>query len=184
MLTVILFSIQNYGLSSENNWIVVSRGGEDTTYFDIQFVGKKGWIVGWKWDVGGIILHTEDRGNTWTEQIIEENAKYGFRALYFIDENEGWVVGGGSFDFNKRISKIPDIYHTTDGGNTWAPIPQRIINSAFKGSVQWENLREDCYLLYSRKEPTIPIVPMYNPTSFTMELSLGLTLMVPKSARI
>ena len=69
-----------------------------------------GWAVGMK------IWKTEDGGNTWTEQLnvdsIYHSQAYG---LYFYNENEGFVVGGGrSSTADKNL-----VLHTLDGGGTW-----------------------------------------------------------------
>jgi len=65
-----------------------------------------------------IILHTSDGGETWTYQLYGAWG-YCFHDVTFIDENNGWVVGG---EHN---------YHTTDGGLHWylqtVPLPAAVM---------------------------------------------------------
>jgi photosystem II stability/assembly factor-like uncharacterized protein len=62
---------------------------------------KRGWAVG---DMG-LILHTEDGGETWAKLApIPDNS---LNDVVFIDQN-GWVVGEGG-----------TILHTQDGGKNW-----------------------------------------------------------------
>ena len=54
----------------------------------------------------GIILTTDDGGDTWTSQRC-----YGYANLskvYFADENRGWIIGDSGTAFA-----------TQDGGKTW-----------------------------------------------------------------
>ncbi len=62
----------------------------------------------------GTLLKTTDSGQTWGKMI--DSTSGSFRAVHFIDEREGWVVGGKSFFDNFELNKI---LHTTDGGNSW-----------------------------------------------------------------
>ena len=145
-LLLIYLSIPNCVLSSQTDWIIVNKGADDTTmYTDMQFIGKNGWIVGSKWNIGGVILRTTDGGNKWSEDINKSVDIYGFRAVHFINENEGWVVSGGEFDLGKKESKEPYIFHTINGGDTWTPMNQKIIGDPFNGFLQW--LREPSSLI-------------------------------------
>jgi photosystem II stability/assembly factor-like uncharacterized protein len=54
----------------------------------VQFVDdERGWIVG----RGGVILRSDDGGQTWLQQ--ESKVKQNLYAL-FIDNKNGWTVGG------------------------------------------------------------------------------------------
>ena len=71
--------------------------------FEMSFVSDQtGWIVG---DLG-VILKTEDGGNTWQHQSSGTNRD--LFGLYFVNEKQGWVVGDGGL-----------ILHTQDGGQDW-----------------------------------------------------------------
>jgi photosystem II stability/assembly factor-like uncharacterized protein len=71
----------------------------------VKFVNPTdGWIAG----TGGTILHTTNRGNSWTPQTsgtIEDLTR-----LAFITSTRGWVVGANG-----------TILRTIDGGTTWTP---------------------------------------------------------------
>ncbi|RKX99310.1 hypothetical protein DRP77_13540, partial [Candidatus Poribacteria bacterium] len=55
----------------------------------------------------GTSLHTEDGGRTWEKQY--SGVKNSLKAVYFLNENVGWVVGGEG-----------TILATRDGGRRWA----------------------------------------------------------------
>ena len=88
--------------------------------FDVQFIGDKGWAVG----AMGTVLRTEDGGKTW--QSVELNTDADLYRVFFVNERQGWAVGG-------RIRMAEDnelmrhdqrggygyIFHTSDGGKTW-----------------------------------------------------------------
>jgi hypothetical protein len=71
----------------------------------VKFVNPtEGWIAG----TAGTILHTTNRGNSWTPQTsgtIEDLTR-----LAFITSTRGWVVGANG-----------TILRTIDGGTTWTP---------------------------------------------------------------
>jgi photosystem II stability/assembly factor-like uncharacterized protein len=70
------------------------------------------WIVG----PVGTILRSRDGGETWEnislppppDQIGGRYWDLTLNGVYFVNDNEGWIVG----EFGK-------IFHTTDGGDTW-----------------------------------------------------------------
>lgn len=116
----------------------------------VQFISaKEGWAVGHS----GVVLHTVDAGETWTrqfdgrqaaqmavdalqarlqahsgaptdaallgriDQIRADGADKPFLDLYFRADGHGLLVGGYGL-----------IFHTSDGGKTWAPWMDRIDN--------------------------------------------------------
>ncbi|MBL7042158.1 MAG: hypothetical protein ISR77_26215 [Pirellulaceae bacterium] len=91
--------------SSGTNFIL-----EDIVFLD----HKHGWAVGgWPRDCGvaiyggvGVILATNDGGNTWRRQL-DATAAW-LSAVYFIDPSNGWAVG-----------EHGTVMRTQDGGNTW-----------------------------------------------------------------
>ncbi|MGB8418664.1 WD40/YVTN/BNR-like repeat-containing protein [Paraburkholderia sp.] len=77
------------------------------------FVGsRKGWAVGH----GGVIIATEDGGETWQLERSDMSVDQPLFSVYFRDEKEGWAVGLWSL-----------MLHTTDGGRHWSqlavPVP-------------------------------------------------------------
>ena len=78
-----------------------------TRYLDIYFFDElNGWITTQNLDY---ILKTSDGGQTWQQQIINNNVIL-CSDIQFISPNEGWLLIAGS------------LHHTTDGGTTWAEI--------------------------------------------------------------
>jgi photosystem II stability/assembly factor-like uncharacterized protein len=71
----------------------------------VEFADEKhGWAVG-HW---GIILATEDGGETWTRQRLDTSVDQPLFSVTFRDAKEGWAVGLWSI-----------VLHTTDGGKNW-----------------------------------------------------------------
>ena len=83
---------------------------EEGLFFDLFFVGKRhGWAVGAGILGDGIIIHTEDGGEHW--QIQESGVgKLHLNGVYFINEDEGWLVGDDGI-----------ILTTKNGGQKWIP---------------------------------------------------------------
>jgi photosystem II stability/assembly factor-like uncharacterized protein len=102
------------------------KSGTSVYLFSLDFVDRNhGWAIGDK----SILLQTKDGGATWSlhkittpsqrEVSAEEAIASADPVLYdvqFLDANTGWVVG----EFGK-------IYHTTDGGQTWANQEQSLL---------------------------------------------------------
>jgi photosystem II stability/assembly factor-like uncharacterized protein len=70
------------------------------------------WISGY----GGVILFSADLGLTWTIKSINVNA-YWFNTIQFVDQYNGWI---GCDDDDSYLRQF---LRTTDGGNTWEPVP-------------------------------------------------------------
>jgi photosystem II stability/assembly factor-like uncharacterized protein len=76
---------------------------------------------------GGRIYKTEDGGESWRQLNLGnhlnplETESIGIWGLYFIDENNGWVMGGNCTNVNTKLYKEKNIlfFKTTDGGITW-----------------------------------------------------------------
>jgi photosystem II stability/assembly factor-like uncharacterized protein len=114
-----------------------SNGGElwqnqsmDSTYFlrGITFPTiNNGWIVGttgeindgmFTYHTGGVILHTSDGGTNWERQNYpRDNYSSDISDVYFIDNDNGWVIGSDSHINN--IDYQGFIFKTTNGGETW-----------------------------------------------------------------
>ena len=60
--------------------------------------------------VDGLIFHTDDGGRNW--QIQPSRLKNFLKDVFFLDRNEGWVIGGEGV-----------VLHTIDGGQTWRSEP-------------------------------------------------------------
>jgi photosystem II stability/assembly factor-like uncharacterized protein len=113
-LNSVSFADNQHGIAAGiNPWILVtSDGGKN---WETRSVSNYRWESvhmnpsGKAWAVGmnGIILYSTDWGNTWTTQ--ESGVTTELWEVIFIDDNEGWIVGGGG-------PFTPVILHTTTGG--------------------------------------------------------------------
>ena len=64
----------------------------------------------------GIVYITSNSGESWDKIEINGNAgSRDFNAVYFVDENTGFIVGG-----NESNDAIQTILKTTDGGKNWS----------------------------------------------------------------
>lgn len=88
----------------------------DRIYNKVHFVDNQyGWVVG----EYGVILHTNDGGQTWIEQ--QHNlGEITFFSLDFKDKNHGWVTGMGG-----------RMLMTTDGGNHWEEVTTPVDSHLF-----------------------------------------------------
>ncbi len=72
----------------------------------VFFIGNTtGWVGGYN----NTLCKTDDGGKTWETIVFNKNPDDVLHVtdIYFIDENKGWISGGGF------------IYSTSDGGNSW-----------------------------------------------------------------
>jgi photosystem II stability/assembly factor-like uncharacterized protein len=80
---------------------------------DIWFIDP---LVGWAVNSNGHIIKTTDGGNTWEKQfqtpIVNRRPIY-LRCVGFSTPLNGWVG---------TVSEEQRLYHTTDGGKTWAVV--------------------------------------------------------------
>lgn len=64
----------------------------------------------------GVVIRTRDRGENW--EVIEIPAKHWLAGVDFVDLKTGYAVGGSA--------DHPVLWKTTDGGDTWTPIHERL----------------------------------------------------------
>ena len=89
-----------------DDWLVRQPLLEGNNLRGAWFVDDQtGWLVG----VGGVILHTEDGGTTWTEQTSGTAAA--LNAVQFFDADLGWAVGADGC-----------LLRTGDGGRSWRAV--------------------------------------------------------------
>lgn len=80
----------------------------DATLTSVSFVNEKlGWAAG-HW---GVVLHTEDGGETWTRQRVDTKHDRPLFAVWFFDADNGVAVGLWSL-----------VLVTVDGGKSWQPV--------------------------------------------------------------
>lgn len=92
------------------NWTQQSSGTNDD-FYSTFFTGPfHGWAVG----NSGTIRRTTDGGNSWNP-VISPAGFTGLRAVWFLDQNIGFIGGGISNSYAL-------ILKTIDGGAPWTDI--------------------------------------------------------------
>jgi photosystem II stability/assembly factor-like uncharacterized protein len=87
--------------------------GYDLVLEKISFVDSlNGWILGNPSGTITYLFSTQDGGKTWNYKKIIPYS-FGGYDLYFVNKNDGWLVGHN--DYNGA----GEIHHTLDGGQTW-----------------------------------------------------------------
>lgn len=82
-------------------WISLENDYPEAIFRDVEFINSShGWVV-----AGGIILHTEDSGDSWETQLADDSQA--FRQLEVVNERTVWVTGLGC------------LYFTNDSGESW-----------------------------------------------------------------
>lgn len=79
-----------------------------STLTAVCFVGERiGWAAG-QW---GVVLRTDDAGESWKVQRVDTSVDQPLFSVHFKDAEHGWAVGLWSL-----------MIATTDGGSSWAPV--------------------------------------------------------------
>lgn len=135
-------------------WISLESDYPEATFRDVAFINSShGWVVGILYPnttSGGIILHTENGGDTWETQLADDSQL--FRQIDIVNERMAWVTGLGCLYFTNDSGESWDIsdtysshsgmstveflnethgwtatmqmlFKTTDGGQTWQTVP-------------------------------------------------------------
>ncbi len=87
---------------------------------------QNGWAVG----KDATVLKTSDGGGQWSQIASMENLiglpvesstyNFGFRDVFFLDANRGWMLGNF---YGRARSNIGGLYVTSDGGKSWKRLP-------------------------------------------------------------
>jgi len=79
------------------------------------------------------VLHTHDRGHTWTiaDTPLQAGGSAGAFSVAFRDATHGIVVGG---DYQKESEAIDNLAITSDGGRTWTAVKDHAL-SGFRSVV-------------------------------------------------
>jgi len=90
-------------------WISLENDYPESTFEDVEFINSShGWVVGMLYPNitrGGIILHTENGGDSWETQLTDDSQI--FFQLEVVNERTAWVAGLGR------------LYFTNDSGESW-----------------------------------------------------------------
>ena len=93
---------------------VTRKADWETHFTDLHFENAKlGWIVG----LEGLIIHTDDGGETWKKQEVDTTGD--FKAVHFANSRYGWAVGDDGL-----------IATTDDGGRHWQSSDERNVGDA------------------------------------------------------
>ena len=117
---------------------ITRKADWETNFNDLHFVdAKHGWIVGEK----GMIIHTNDGGQTWERQ--ETGTEGDFKSVYFTTLLNGWAVGDNGL-----------IAATDDGGKHWylqeSGIYSMLNGVFFANSKEGWVVGEDADILYTQ----------------------------------
>lgn len=98
--------LQLHALTDAGSWTTRESAMYETWYHDVEFTDKNtGFIVG-QYNTKGIVLKSEDGGNTWFH--IPQKFKTRLDDVEFINTTTGYASGYQGY-----------MIKTSDGGNTW-----------------------------------------------------------------
>lgn len=113
-------------VSDDGKW-VVEESFTNKNITSIFFLNEnKGWVTTIPDEfafIGGSIYHTNDGGETWSEQQRGDPYKEFYWDVKFIDENTGWAImqsyHSELLDIDVDWYHYGVILHTSNGGATW-----------------------------------------------------------------
>jgi photosystem II stability/assembly factor-like uncharacterized protein len=96
-----------------------NEGAFSSSGSNIAMVGHDDAWIGLGGPTRSRVLHTGDRGKTWTvvDTPIAASESAGIFSVAFRDAQHGVIVGG---DYKKENAAIDNVAITSDGGKTWA----------------------------------------------------------------
>lgn len=102
-------------------WALQLNTGENQVAWEIDFISElEVWVAASSDFNVGILLHTEDGGENWEEELNLQNGS--FQDVFFLNDTLGWVSG-----------KNNTLLKTTDGGESWVPLPVPVTEHLFQG---------------------------------------------------
>lgn len=135
--------------SNGNEWLrdkpFSLKGGAMPELYSVNFGSQRGGCVvgvyGLKGGVAdGLIFCSKDGGESWqTRRVPVKRQLY---SVYFVDERNGWIAGGGGL-----------ILSTNDGGDTWhqqkSGTTASLFSVRFTGELTGWAVGERCTILYT-----------------------------------
>lgn len=102
------------------HWTATNSPQNSFRFDDMYFLNADtGWAVNFAYgNEDGYVARTYDGGATW--DLVWDSVGIAFRDIGFTDALHGWI-GTLESGFNPGDTVI--LYHTTDGGDTWAAVP-------------------------------------------------------------
>lgn len=126
-----LFQTGTYG---QTVWELISPLVPAVKYNEVHFIDENQvWACG----DHGVLIKSMDGGISW--QYFEQNEKYDYETLFFIDHETGWLGG------------LSGLFKTVDGGVNWFDIELNMFAKEFKSIVfvdsmtGWANINNDLY---------------------------------------
>lgn len=102
VLAACAFAVRGVGAQQQLGWVAERRGAVGKDLNAVYFTdSKRGWAAG----DAGLVLHTEDGGVTWSQQLIATSDS--INDIYFRDKEDGHLLAGNI------------IFRTDDRGLTW-----------------------------------------------------------------
>lgn len=99
------FAVRVAGSQQQLGWVAERRGAVGKDLNAVYFTdSKRGWAAG----DAGLVLHTEDGGVTWSQQLIATSDS--INDIYFRDKEDGYLLAGNM------------IFRTDDRGLTWREV--------------------------------------------------------------
>jgi photosystem II stability/assembly factor-like uncharacterized protein len=105
-----------------DNWTSTYISENDLFFEDIGFdsSGRFGWAI----TNQGVILNSEDSGNSWKKQ--ETDFETPLTKIAVLSSTEVWITTQSS-----------SLLHTLDGGKNWSIVPIKVEKKFFKGYSLW-----------------------------------------------
>jgi photosystem II stability/assembly factor-like uncharacterized protein len=100
----------------------------------LQAVSAVDSTVVWMSGHGGTVIRSIDGGRTWQAREVPAAEALEFRDVHALSADEAWVLSAGPGDRSR-------IYHTRDGGSTWALQFRNADSTAFY----------DCFAFFNRR---------------------------------
>ncbi|MFC1481136.1 YCF48-related protein [Candidatus Neomarinimicrobiota bacterium] len=100
-----------------DSWTAQTSPIDTASLIKIQFLNPSNGYIAGNTSQGGIVLHSDDGGNTWT--FLYHLQGYSFTDFTFINPDTGWITGGDIFSTLHPEMNPGIILRTVDGGETW-----------------------------------------------------------------
>jgi photosystem II stability/assembly factor-like uncharacterized protein len=105
-------------LKAQYDWGLLGNSPQNGQKQDDVFLVNE--QLGWSVNGSGRVFRTTDGGASWTQQLNQPGSY--FRCIGFLDSLNGFLGNIGP-NYFPGVSDFTPLYHTTDGGENWAPVP-------------------------------------------------------------
>ena len=109
----------------------------------IKVYQKHIWIGGTK----GTVIHSADKGKTWSSQQISGAEKFDFRDLVILNDQEVILMSAGLSQEN-----VAKIYKTKNGGQTWDILYETNEPGYFFDAITWNHKRKEGLIISDPKD--------------------------------